>query len=301
MSKRLTFEQFRNAIELRSLSAEELAGYVEFDPESPVPRLVFKADALLDDADQNYNVDHAIYSFFQKPRGERRNKDTGKVSVVAEGDSWFNLPSFPFVPPAIADRIELNGRFDMRNIARWGHTLDEIRSAKEYLAVLEADRPEFFMLCGGGNDLQIGLAKGKFIHRYDPNRPPDDYLTKDGLTGIAQVGAAYQDILHEVTTTFPNIPVLCHGYDYPRPLVAQGRYIGRHLRTLGIPDGQMDSILGPVVDHLNTAIMTEASKFNTVQFINLRNSTDGYTWFDDIHPGSFAFRALAERFEDEMS
>ncbi|MCY4070736.1 MAG: SGNH/GDSL hydrolase family protein [Chloroflexi bacterium] len=306
MSKRLTFEQFRNAIELRSLSAEELAGYVEFDPESAVPRLVFKADALLDDAGQDYNVDHAIYSFFQRPREERRNKDTGKVSVVAEGDSWFNLPQFIFLgplqpfPPAIAERIERNSRFDMRNIAHWGHTIDEIRKKKKYLTVLKMDEPKYFMLCGGGNDLQIGLANGKFMQKYNSNRPHSKYLTENGLAGIDQISKAYGEILHEVTTQFPDISVLCHGYDYPRPHVGQGQYFGRHLRALGIPDRKMDGILKPIVNLLNKTIKAETAKFNKVQFINLRNSTKKYTWVDDMHPGWDAFRILAEKFENEM-
>lgn len=306
MSKRLTFEQFRNAVELHSLSAEELAGYVEFDPESAVPRLVFKADALLDDADQNYNVDRAIYLFFQRPRKARKNKDTGKVSVVAEGDSWFNLPQIVFLGPfqafplAIAERIERNDRFDMRNIARWGHTIDEIRNEKEYLKVLELDRPKYFMLSGGGNDLQIGLKNLKFMHKYDPNRSHNDYLTEAGLAGIDQIGRAYREILCEVTTQFPAISVFCHGYDYPRPLKAQGRYIGRHLRKLEIPNDKMDGVLKPIVDLLNKTIMAETSKFKKVQFIDLRNSTKEYTWVDDMHPGWDAYRILAKKFENQM-
>jgi hypothetical protein len=43
------------------------------------------------------------------------------------------------------------------------------------------------MLCGGGNDLQEGLANGQYIYPFDESRDVDDYLTEKGLKGLADI------------------------------------------------------------------------------------------------------------------
>lgn len=48
MAKRLTFDEFRTAIEQRTMPLEKLREYVDFDPLSPVPKLIFCVDALID-------------------------------------------------------------------------------------------------------------------------------------------------------------------------------------------------------------------------------------------------------------
>ena len=305
MAKRLKFENFRNSLEQRELPMDSLGHYVEFDSESPVPKLRFKSDALLDVPDPSYDVDLAIYRYSR----ELRKREPPQVatlqssdvrSVVAEGDSWYNLPSF-WRPPAIADCIEENPRFDMRNIAYWGHTLASIVHDREHIEVMKENTPDFFMLCGGGNDIQEGLAGRDYVHQYDSKRAHDDYLTQAGIDGIAEVGKGYKDILSEVIKKFPEVKVFCHGYDYPRPLVGHGDYIGKYLRKLKIPDDSMDKIVKPIVDLLNTTIETVANSYPSVKFIDLRNESAEYLWRDDMHPDADGFQALAKKFEDAMS
>lgn len=307
MSRRITFQQFATSLEQRTLPIESLSDYVEFDPTSPIPKLKFKADALLDTVDSEYDVDRKLYLYSRKLREDGREqaedyRNLAQPSVVAEGDSWFNLPTFLFlVPPAIADWIELNGRFNMRNIADWGHTLRKIYEEREYMDVLKKNSPDFFMFCGGGNDLQEGLACHDYLHRYDPTREHSDYLTENGINGITAIGKMYEEILREVVAEFPHMRILCHGYDFPRPLVGDGKYIGKYLRDLDIPDEEMGKILAPLVNLLNTTIQTAIKTIENVEYKNLRNETSDYTWFDDMHPGKYGFCALAKIFEDTMS
>lgn len=304
MAKRLTFSEFQNGLENRSLPTDSLSDYLEFDAKSPIPTLVFRYDALLDPADAEYNVDIAICNYLQE-LDEKEYFQTAdyqlaeKKSVVAEGDCWYK---FPFhTPLAIADWIKRNQRFHMRNIACWGHTISKIYNDQQYMKVLENIRPDCFMLCGGGNDLQQGVKNGSYLHSYDPRRAPDDYLTKDGIDKIEEIKETYVLILQDVTKEFSKIRIFCHGYDYPRPLVGQGYFIGQYLCKLGIPDKAMNSIVVAVVDRLNLAIQEAIKSFRMVEFVDLRRATDAYKWHDDMHPDCEGFRALAEKFEDAMS
>lgn len=63
---------------------------------------------------------------------------------------WQEIPNLPALirPSAISDWIEHNGRFRMKNIAYWGHTLQRILHNKEYLKVLAQAQPEYFLVKG---------------------------------------------------------------------------------------------------------------------------------------------------------
>jgi hypothetical protein len=305
MAKKLYFFEFSRALVARSMPLDQLPEYVTFDPTSAVPKLIFRADALLDVPPTGYDVDEAIYRYLRVLRDERRTqKETfayaGAKSVVAEGDSWFNLPEF-LRPPAIADWISRHRRYRVNNIAHWGHTLREILQDREYVAVLDADHPSYFMFTAGGNDLQEGLETGAYVHAYDPSRPLEDYLTGDGVAELERIEQGHRSVFCEVSAKYPTLPILCHGYDYPRPLVGNGKYIGQFLRRKGIPDDLMTPIMASIVNRLNTVIARAAAPFSSVRFLNCRRVTEPFTWYDDMHPGSDGFEALANEFEEAMS
>jgi len=235
MAERITFFEFKDALDQRTMSVNKLGEYVHIDPASPIPKLIFRGDALQDKPAPDYDVDREVYNFTREKRSAARASAApssgGIKSIVAEGDSWFNLPEF-LMPDAIADCILDNGNFDIDNIAYWGYTLAEILEEREHITVMRDNTPDIFMLSAGGNDLQEGLAEKGYIHQYDSGRDPDDYLTDEGIAGYAQIATGYAEILTEVTGEFPTVNVFCHGYDYPRPLLYDGTYIGQYMREL---------------------------------------------------------------------
>ncbi len=316
MAKRLTFQQFKESLEKSASPISNLGDYVQFDPKSPIPKLMFRPNALLDEPDPEYNVDRVLYEFSRKIQEAKRAQNlrpqsSELKSIVAEGDSWFNLPELFGYPPAIANCIDANQQFEMNNIAYWGYTLKDILNPPEddekYMEVIDKNSPDFFMLSAGGNDLQVGLAEADqekcYIYRYDEKLKYDDYLTEAGKKGIDEIKAGYKDILDEVTKEFRDLKVFCHGYDYPRPLVGEGEYIGQYLRKLKIPNEKMGAILKPIVDLLNDTIQSVADSYKSVEFIDLRGvaSKTKFDWIDDMHPDEDGFKALAAKFEEAMS
>lgn len=302
MSRKLSFKEFNDAIVNRTLSVDIIEDYVQLDSESPIPKLIFKPDALTDDYPEYYDVDNEIYLLMQYYKEEESKKGIfrGGKRVVAEGDSWFNLP--PIVrPTAIADRIWWNGTHNIKNIARWGDTVKKILAEEQYLNIIKNHQAEYFLLSAGGNDLQIGLAKSKYLHDYDPHRPLNDYLSSHGKQGLNEIAENYRKILKQVTSQFPNLKTLTHGYDYPRPLVGGGRYIGRFLRRQGFPDSVMTDVIRPVINELNNKIKFVSREFKNVTYINLLNATSSYTWYDDMHPSSDGFIALTNAFEKNIT
>ncbi len=147
MTKKLSFAEFRDAINQRSMPTQILWGYVQFEPNSPIPKLSFRSDALTNQPDADYDVDGEIYQLLRQSYNERDVQlklfsHEGKSHVVAEGDSWFCFPSFAFLRSDIVEWIRFNNRFSITDIAYWGHTLKKILQNKEYLPAgdLQHDR-----------------------------------------------------------------------------------------------------------------------------------------------------------------
>ncbi|MGH7797394.1 MAG: SGNH/GDSL hydrolase family protein [Candidatus Binatia bacterium] len=301
MARRMKFAEFKRRLQSRRLSSEDIEDYLEIDPTAPQIRVRFRPGTLEDLPPEDYDVDHALY-LYQRARDRAREKTTvrtAKPRVVAEGDSWFHLPLI-VRPTAIATHIHDNGGFLVRNIARWGDTLQGMLVRKEYLNVIKSFDPAWFIFSGGGNDVQEALAKRELLFDYDPARPLENSVTPKGEALLSQIGTGYQTLLREVMERFPNLPVLCYGYDYPRPDVADGRYIGRYLREQGYPTQTMRPLLEIILDRLNEIIKRSVLSFPTGKFISCLRVTDPYTWFDDMHPDNDGFKVLAARFEARM-
>jgi hypothetical protein len=305
MAKKLKFSDFKEAIEKRAIPFDKLNEYVELDPFVATPRLRIIPDALLDNASSDYDIDKEIYNIWRE--NEEREYDENKMfgffgreRIVAEGDSWFNLPPLSFIPKTIAERMKSNGTYKIKNIAYWGHTIKRIYSEKEYLEKIDQDKTDYFMLSAGGNDLQNGLENknNSSIKEYDPDIALNDYLTQKGHDILGGIEEDYRGILNEVTSSFPEVKIYCHGYDYPRPLVGKGKYIGRYFRKKDIPDDLMTPIMAEIMDLFNKMLSQVIEDYgSTVTYINCRNITKPYTWKDDMHPGSDGFKALANEFE----
>jgi len=301
MAARLSFAQFDAKLKSGQLSPAEHRRYLEVDPRTPVVRIRFKSGALRDAPPPGYDVDQEVYLAERADQERRLSREAlvAKKRVVAEGDSWFNLP--PFIrPEAIADRLESNGHMAVKNIAMWGETLATMLQKKQYLTEIPKFTPDWFIFSGGGNDLQESLAQSELVHIYDAGRPIDQCLSEKGLQLLQQIGSGYRQLLNEIAINHPNLPTICYAYDYPRPTFKTGKYLGQHLKRLGYPKGTWDSVAKVLIDRLSDTVAAVVVSFPHARFLDCRQQTKGFPFYDDMHPGTDGFKALATYYENAM-
>jgi hypothetical protein len=301
MAERMTFAQFRRKLERRTLSDDEVEDYLETEPGAVPVRVRFRPGTLLDEPPPDYDIDHALnrYRIDLNHKAARRAARAEKPRVVAEGDSWFRLPFFWW--QAIATRIASDERFAVRNIAHWGDTLREMLARKEYLGAIEEFQPSWFILSAGGNDVQELLGDGKLLFDYDPQRPLDQSITPDGDALFASITAGYRQLLAEVAEAAADVRILCYGYDFPRPEVADGQFIGRFLDGHRYPRELWPALIEVIMHRLNQAIEAAMPAAPNAVFMSCLHTTDAYTWYDDMHPANDGFKALATKFEKRMA
>lgn len=77
-------------------------------------------------------------------------KDNPHITVVAEGDSWFN---YPIILTDIIDRIIMERDLAVYSIASGGDWLLNMLTGRQYVEELSISHPDWFLISGGGNDL----------------------------------------------------------------------------------------------------------------------------------------------------
>jgi lysophospholipase L1-like esterase len=296
--RRLSFAEFDARLKAGTLTAAEHRRYLEVDPTSDTVRVRFRRGALRDAPPPLYDVDKELY-LAGRAKQERHLAAVSLVGlkrVVAEGDSWFNLP--PFIrPQAIADRMKSNDRVAVKNIAKWGHTLAQMLERKEYLEEIGKFSADWFILSGGGNDLQELLKQHRLVFDYVPERPIEKCFTPVADELQQQIAEGYRTLLNEIAVRYPSLPVVCYAYDYPRPTYKEGKYIGRYLREMGYPRTTWDEIVKLMIDRLTESVQPVVKAFPNARFLDCRRATARYAFFDDMHPDTDAFIVLTRRFE----
>lgn len=261
---------------------------------------------MLDFPADDFDVDEHVYQIQQEfdekaYNSEEKSKFVRKKKVVAEGDSWMNLPWF-MDWRAIGDSLKYRNKYKVRNIGKWGHTINQMVKRKQYMDVIDDKEPDYYIFSGGGNDLQDKLKAGGIVKGFDPELSVDEYLTQDGTEAISEIEEQYREMLTEVTSTFPNVKIFTHSYDNPRPLLKKGKFLGKYLRERKIPDTLMSPILNYIMGCLDTSINNVVSEFSTSVFhVNCIGATEAFLWRNDFHPKNKGFDKLAELFEKSMA
>lgn len=300
MATSLSFSEFDAKLKQGTLTESELNRCVEIDPTVSLIRLRFKPHALSDAPSPGYDLDREVY--LAQRAAENRGRAMAKAAkikrkrVTAEGDSWFNLP--PIVrPKAIADRLKSNKKVDVQNIAKWGDTLADILGRNEYIEAIERFKPNWFILSAGGNDIQQALEHGKLIIPFNASVPIPQSLSQSGVQLLAKIAEGYRRILNDIAIRFPTLPTVCYAYDYPRPTVKGGKYIGQYLQAHGYPPATWDEVARMLIDKLTETLQPVVAAFPGADFLDCRGLTASHPFFDDMHPEKDGFSVLAGRFE----
>jgi hypothetical protein len=211
---------------------------------------IFKLAALETMLEKLNNIKNAQRNqlFFKKIRNGFRDLNNKKhITVLAEGDSWFN---YPIILTDIIDRINMDKELAVYSIASGGDWLLNMLNGRQYVEELSISHPDWFLISGGGNDL-VGSRRlatilqpnggseefGKsewaqcLIENAEKKEIPlkDDFfeglqfLSKDFYALLMFFHLQYYFLFKGILTgggsdpKFDGIRIITQGYDYPLP------------------------------------------------------------------------------------
>ena len=244
----------------------------------------------------------------------KTSKDPDILKIVSEGDSWFQ---FPIYVNDIIDWINKEKSMSVYSLGAGGDWIFNILHQREYIKALQkANNPQFFLISGGGNDLLQDARIKELCHPYNAayELTPEKYI-KDSLADLISVFEfLYIHLYCDLERQYPDLKILCHGYDYAYPTDSIGfhpvkgllRWVGGNgqwlkrpfIDHLGIKNpATQHAIVKIVIDRINDMHERLSDTFDNVYYINLRGlAPNPGDWHDEIHPSSENFKIMADRY-----
>lgn len=227
-------------------------------------------------------------------------------TIVAEGDSWFNLPDISgLVPRTLVDFLSLQA--PINNIAHWGDTLQDIVGVGEYLTYLPGGHDRYLLFSAGGNDLLGGGRLAEFLRQRvsGDNNPAHarNYIRQGFTANLEAIKAQFVRLFTKAHTVSPATKILVHGYDYcqPKPL---GQILWAPLAYRGFDPIEQKAlckaILKAMLDDFNDALAGLAAATANVVYVNLRGTVKQNEWWDELHPREVAAKKLAAKFQAKI-
>nr|WP_145994406.1 SGNH/GDSL hydrolase family protein [Mesorhizobium loti] len=300
-----------------SLSERELTDYFLPDEEHSkpfAPALKFNEDLV--DVGRTRPNPEAISRFYAEatraqtplPKKPRRLTTTlrkaARIKLLAEGDSWFNLPDYIYPKTAIDF---LGSDFDVSNIALWGDELEAMITAKQYRQPLRSGLFGHFLFSGGGNDVL-----GSIPAYVKPRKPGDtdpahaaDYIKTTFPQKISQMMGFYRTLANDARdATGGRVVLYVHGYANATPTKG-GHYLGGPLEALGFDPVDhallCRAIVARMVELFNLALQSFAQSTAHVVYNDLRSIMTQRDWYrDEIHPAEAGAKKIAKVFADAI-
>lgn len=222
-------------------------------------------------------------------------KYPGRPKLVSEGDSWFQHP-------IITDIIDHVSKFyPIHCLAAAGDTLRNwVKDGKVMLAV-ETVNPDALLLSGGGNDI-LGESMRSFLADTFEDAPEGTRPERFFLPKFAQELDALADIYRTVFAFFkqsrPKMPIIVHGYDYPRPLPADSKktsWLGVYFtEKKNLREKDRTAAVRFMMDEFNRRLKAVAAEYpDTVHYLDLRGIVRDDQWADEIHPNDDGYQDIA--------
>ena len=246
------------------------------------------------------NVFNGILKARRQERYRRKLRQGFRgTRVVAEGDSWFQ---YPILLDDVVDQLFDDPGLAILCLSGAGDTLDGMISDDEIGPALRNERPALFMLSGGGNDMVGDGRLARMLRPFDPALAADGYPNQAFQRFEAEIEDAYRTLIGRLTTSFPGLTVLIHGYDHALP-GRGGSWLATPMRSIGITDaGLQRRIVQVLIDRFNTRLAAIAGDFpGRVIHVDCRGVVrpDGL-WKDELHPTDLGFARVAARFRDAI-
>ena len=244
----------------------------------------------------------------------------GVCRIVAEGDSWF-------LHPLLEDTLDWLGReYAVSCLSAAGDRLREMLIQNDFVNEIVHERPQFFLLSGGGNDI-LGAESFKYcLKPYsdgEPGKSPSRLIQHLFYDKRDEVLYSYRRVFKRIGE-HPDIVrlydaenplhILIHGYDYVIPgLIRKGNWLRVKMLEKGIHNPiDQNAVTRLLIDRLNEGLQSLAEEFNRtasfrVHYVDLRGTLEQKSdydlieqkklWYDEIHPTSEGYQYLAAKFQ----
>jgi hypothetical protein len=247
-----------------------------------------------------------------------------KITIVAEGDSWFNY----IIGKDVVWWLRRRFGYEVHEIAYPGATLNHmaygpdsavigdldstnVTQLAETLFTIESRTPRIIMISGGGNDI-AGPAFVQLLKHAESPASGANLKVIEGL--LDSYEEAFEVILSAIEGVLDRLQLRCevilHGYDLPfpngkgaglGPLNLVGPWFDESFSTRGYPDDDLArrrDILNLVFTMFNERLIAVASRRERVHFLDLRSTlTQESQWANELHPTNHGFKLIAERFD----
>ncbi|HEY6631152.1 MAG TPA: SGNH/GDSL hydrolase family protein [Rhizobiaceae bacterium] len=304
--RRITLEDLKKRIKKGELSDRQLRGYFEVDEDNteafaPALRLNY---ARVDTGGRELSPEETAELFQQamakRPPEPKLEAAAPAIKVLAEGDSWFNLPDLLYPKDAMD---MLNRTHSVVSVAKWGDTVENMLAQKQYVQKLKAGTFRHFLFSGGGNDVlgSIGTyVKTRKPGDTDPANAPD-YVKPSFATKVKGIISGYETLANDVRkTTGAKTVLYIHGYANAIPK-KDGPYLGKRMEALGFDPAAIGllskAIVANMVGQFNTALKNFAASRAGIVYIDMRPRMSANDWHtDEIHPKASGATKIAAAF-----
>jgi hypothetical protein len=307
MAEKISFSKLVTKIQSKDISKREIAKYFVVDEGktksfAPVLALNYSAvdvagaerSAKLAAPALAAEASHAAKS----SRAKTAATAAALPSIVAEGDSWFNLPDIVY-PDTIIDVLQADHA--ITNLAMFGDELEEMVLRAEYMPWLAGGSVKFLLFSGGGNDVIGGGALSTCLNLYDPDHTNPKqaayYINAAFDAVLDRIEKLYRRVAAQVRNIAPQTKIVVHGYDYAIPR-NEGPHLGKAMRDRGLDpawDGELcNAIIRLMIDRFNDRLRKLPSE--NIIYVDLRGTAGKTGWFDEIHPTKAAAGKMAKKF-----
>lgn len=297
MAKKIKLSQLRAMLYDIDIDDADIRPYVTVDEDrsGPFSPVITINHELVEDTDDEGDIALGFLNSISRWRRQRRYRrkiDRGwtGLRVVSEGDSWFQ---YPFLLDDVID--QLFDDYAIYSLGAAGDHLLDIIAKDEFTQNIRDEQPHVFLISGGGNDLVGNGRLSTLLHRYSSNRKAENYPNNEFSRFLESITATYKRLFSHLESQFPNLKVVCHGYDYAIP--NNGKWLGKPMQANGIEDLQLQkAIMDVIMEAFNTMMADIASNFINVFYVDCRNAVDPAGWLDELHPENPGFRNVGQRF-----
>ena len=301
--KPITLRELAQMLRDDSVTERSIRPYLAPDPETsrPFAPSIRPHPDLVKDEGHEGDWTVAMFNAFSKRKRRRiyRRKVAAQfdaIRIVSEGDSWFQ---YPLLLDDVVDHLMKEEDFAVFSLGGAGHRLADMLAEDEITDTLDRERPAFFLISGGGNDMVGDGRLATLIQRFEEGRPANEYPNAKFGSFLDEIRQLYRNLFHRLERAFPRMSVFCHGYDWAIP--QRDKWLGAPLESIGITSDRLQAeIVHVLIDRLNALLSDLSKEFRNVRYINCRGVCGQNDWYDELHPTAEGFGRVAQKFAEEI-